>query len=139
MLRTTLITVLAILASAAVFAAEPSQPTTETASYIVQADHYAVAKSAVVGVGGSITHELRIINAGGASLSVTQAGELSKDSRLKIQKDRSAGVANATLLSSFDASNDNDAKAGKGPTTYMSYLVGASDLHRKGIIGQGIT
>ncbi|MGI9234454.1 MAG: hypothetical protein ACR2RD_12535, partial [Woeseiaceae bacterium] len=93
MFHKALITLIALLATAAVFAAEKPEQTAAITSYIVQAETYLVAKEAVISVGGKITHELGIINAVGASLSVVQAGELSKDSRLKIQRDRSAGVA----------------------------------------------
>ncbi len=137
MLRTALITFIAILASATVCAAEQPEPTVATASYIVQADSYLVAKKAVIGVGGAVSHELRIINAVGATLSVVQLVELSKDSRLKIQKDRSAGVAAATLLSSTNLSRTTN--AGDGPSSYLSTIVGAADIHRKGITGKGVT
>ncbi len=137
MFRKTIITLIALLSSVAVLAADQSEPAVATASYIVQADSIAIAKDAVIAVDGKVTHELGIINAVGALLSAEQFGELSRNSRLKIQRDRSAGVAAATLLSSTNLAKSES--VGAGPSTFMSTVVGASELHLKGIIGTGVT
>ena len=137
MFRTTVITLIALLSSVAAFATDTSDTTAVPASYIVQADSVVIAKQAVIAVDGEITHELDIINAVGALLSAEQYGRLAKDSRLKIQRDWSAGVAGTTLLRSVDLSKT--AAVGDGPSTFMSTVVGASLLHRKGIIGTGVT
>ena len=134
MFRKTIITLIALLSSVAAFATDT---TAKPARYIVQADSVVIAKRAVIAVKGEITHELDIINAVGAMLSAEQYGRLAKDSRLKIQLDRAAGVAAARLLSSVNLSRA--VKVGDGPSTFMSTVVGASNLHRKGIIGTGVT
>ena len=48
----------------------------ETAAYIVQAENLESAKTAVAAVGGTVTHELGIINAAGAQLTARQAALL---------------------------------------------------------------
>jgi serine protease AprX len=100
---------------------EVSSTTMESASYIVQAESLEIAKRAVETIGAEITHELGIINAVGATLSSAQLTELSKDSRLRIQADRDAGVA------------------GPAPSTMYPTLSAAADLHNQGIDGLGVT
>ena len=114
---------MALLCSVATSAADRPKPAVVTTSYIVQADSILIAKNAVMAVDGEITHELGIINAVGALLSAEQVGELSRNSRLRIQRDRSAGVAAATLLSSTNLAKS--ASTGAGPSTFMSTIVGA--------------
>jgi len=106
------------LSSVAASATDTSDTTAVPASYIVQADSVVIAKQAVIAVDGEITHEFGIINAVGALLSAEQYGRLAKDGRLKIQRDRSAGVAAARLLRSVNLSRI--AKVGDGPSTFMS-------------------
>jgi hypothetical protein len=52
--------------------------------YVVQAPAFDVAVTAVKNSGGTITQELRIINAVVAQLSVAQASELRADRRLNL-------------------------------------------------------
>jgi serine protease AprX len=100
---------------------ENSSTSITSARYIVQADSLEIARQAVEALGADITHELGIINAVGVTLSPEQFGELSKDSRLRIEEDRKAGVSSSA------------------PSTFYPMLSGAADLHDQGITGHGVT
>jgi serine protease AprX len=91
------------------------------ASYIVQAPSYAVAVNAVKGVGGRITHELRIINAVAASLDSLQHAQLLADRRLSLTYNGSAKVA------------------GFSGQPYVVRQTMANQLHASGITGKGVT
>ncbi|MGI9204015.1 MAG: hypothetical protein ACR2Q3_08390, partial [Woeseiaceae bacterium] len=128
-------------------AAGQAAPEADAASYIVQAPSLEIAIDAVHAVGGEVTHELGIINSVGATLSSEQLGVLSKDSRLKIQKDRRAGVADASLsvspgITPASPVYENSLRyivPGTGPRTFYPTLVNANEIQHKGILGSGVT
>ena len=93
----------------------------QTASYIVQAQSLAMARTSVQQVGGTITHELGIIEAVGAQLTVAQADALRAD---------------RTLILSADASTKVAGYAGQ---PYVVRQTMANALHAVGITGKGVS
>lgn len=94
-------------------------------SWIVQATDLASAARAVRSVGGTITHELEIINAVGARLTAAQVETL-EGSRgiLRICPNRAVKVAGP---------------GGRSFDTFFPTLVGADRLHQEGVVGTGVT
>ena len=93
----------------------------QTASYIVQAQSLAAARTSVQKVGGTITHELGIIHAVAAQLTVAQADALRANSALTLSADVSTKVA------------------GYAGQPYVVRQTEANRLHASGITGRGIT
>ncbi len=108
---------------AALAAAATGRPGHEaaTSSFIVQAGSLAEAKAAVRAAGGSITHELGIINAVAATLSPAQARTLRANTGLELQQDNAAKVM------------------GFVGQPYVTSHTGADRLHASGITGRGVT
>ena len=79
----------------------------ETVAYIVQADDLATAKTAVAAVGGTVTHELGIINAVGAQLTPIQKHKLANESSIKLFDNSAVDVATLTetVRDEFNAVN----------------------------------
>jgi len=59
-----ILTIVTLVLSTAVLAADESENSEVSASFIIQAESMHLAKAAVEKVGGDVTHELLIINAG---------------------------------------------------------------------------
>ena len=95
--RTTLITtaVLTALAASGGVNTTPKAPgnSVVSISYIVQAQSSEVAERAVRAVGGRVTHELKIVDAVGATLTPAQFGALHSNARLQLSVDRKATLA----------------------------------------------
>lgn len=91
-------------------------------SMIVQAADAATAAAAVGAVGGTVTHDLAVINAVGARLTASQGRALAaRPGVARVYSDR--------------ALRSN----GHAPTTYYPALSEASRLHAEGITGSGVT
>ena len=82
------------------------------AEVIVQAEDMASAEALVLSVGGTVTHELNIIDAVGAQLSPTQLGTLQRMEVVRVYEDGSAQVAGKP-----------------GPETFYPGLIDAALLH----------
>jgi serine protease AprX len=89
------------------------------ASYIIQAASLDAARAAVRAAGGTITHELGIIDAVGAQLTPAQSDKLRANRALTLSKDASVKVA------------------GVSPS-YAVRQTMANALHAMGITGQGV-
>src|SRR5690606_5097424 len=72
-----------------------SAPTTAVAkqSVIVMAEDLPTAVAAIKSVGGTVTHELEIINAAGALVTEAQYGRLAQISHVRLQQDRPLDIA----------------------------------------------
>jgi subtilisin family serine protease len=121
--------------------ARPAAPTQGKAaagprlSYIVEAGSLHAAREAVLAAGGSITHELGVIDAVGASLDAGQlAALLDSAPGIRVYDNAAAEVAGR------GGSGSGSSGSGSG-TTYPSHsaLVGADRLHAQGITGAGVT
>jgi serine protease AprX len=104
----------------------------QTASYIVQAPSLAAARSAVVKVGGTITHELDIIDAVGATLAPAQAETL-----------RAAGItlfedAKVQTSATEELSAVGGGGGGSTQDTFYPTRTSAATLHGMGITGAGV-
>src|SRR6266568_5649853 len=98
---------------------------TNALSLIVQAKDLASAAQAVRSVGGTITHELAIINAVGARLTAAQLETLRRSPEVRrIYPNRVVKTAGG---------------GGQGVDTFYPRLVGADRLHMEGIVGTGVT
>lgn len=141
MLRSAITTVSLLLLTCVAIAdgAPEHNARAQTESYIVQADSLEAAVSAVTKVGGEITHRLGIINAVGAELSAVQYGKLATDKRVRVQKDRQAGVSAVSLQPVTMTLRRSAPVKGSGPSTFYPSLVGASMMHQKGATGEGVT
>ena len=93
-----------------------------TASVIVQGDSYAAVRRAIAEVGGTLTHELDIINAAGVEVTPAQLRKLGEIEGLRIHAD--AGVETA---------------GGPVPDAEHVKLIGADTLHAQGYTGSGVT
>jgi serine protease AprX len=121
-------------------------------SYIVQAASADAAKSAVMKVGGRVTATLNIINAVGAELSEDQIeclraeaeririfvdGTLEVSGRKpggpKTKKPRDSGEQPGSHSTTDGAHSEPVAE------THYPTLIGAADLHKRGITGKGVT
>ena len=93
----TMAAVLAVAGAVALGAFEVSrhhQPqATEKISVIVQAGNMAAAATAVRQAGGELTHELGVINAVGARLTVAQAGAIRRAGSVKLYADKTLRTA----------------------------------------------
>ncbi len=113
-----------------------SEPTSEpTSSVIVQGQDVDIIKQQVLEVGGTVTHELAIIHAVGATLTATQRTDLQKlDPSLRLYEDagvRTSGNGNGDGKGSFTGNNV--------PYTQYPSLIGADRVHAEGITGYGVT
>jgi subtilisin family serine protease len=109
--------------------AQPLQPIAVTQGvrqdYIVQASSVELARNAVVKAGGVITGELEIIRAVGASLDESQLAALYENpvAGLRVYDDAAVTASAASVL----------------PETYYPQEVGATNLHKGGLTGRGVT
>ena len=92
------------------------------AEMIVQAGTMDAAAALVENVGGSITHELGIIDAVGAQLTPAQRDSLEKLDEVEIYQNGAVQVAGKP-----------------GPDTFYPTLVRAVQLHEDGITGKGVS
>jgi serine protease AprX len=100
-------------------------PEAKSLSVIVQAADLAGAVRAVRRVGGTITHELGIIDAVGARLTPAQGEILARSREVRrIYPDRAVRAAGGRS---------------KNVNTFYPTLVGADRLHSEGILGTGVT
>ncbi|MGA7991119.1 MAG: S8 family serine peptidase, partial [Thermoanaerobaculia bacterium] len=90
-------------------------------STIVQSSSAAEAEALVKSVGGSVTHELGIIDAVGAELTSSQLSAV-KDKGARVYGDAKVEVAGTPY-----------------PNSSFPTLVGAATLHQQGITGKGVT
>ena len=100
-------------------------PEANSLSLIVQATDLAGAARAVRSVGGTVTHELGIINAVGARLTAAQVEALR----------RSPAVRRIYPNSVVRTAGGG----GQGIDTFYPRLVGADRLHMEGIVGTGVS
>ncbi|MGB7738399.1 MAG: S8 family peptidase, partial [Steroidobacteraceae bacterium] len=93
-----------------------------TASYIVQAQSLAAARAAVVTAGGNVTHELGIIDAVGATLTLEQLEALRQIEGLEVQPDAMTRTQGGTV-----------------PNQYARQLLKVDALAAQGFNGTGVT
>src|SRR4051812_6543508 len=109
--------------------APPAKPArvanAERQDYIVQAASIDLARQAVVKAGGRVTGELEIIRAVGASLDAQELAALHEKpvDGLRVYEDSAVSASAASLL----------------PETYYPQEVGATNLHKGGLTGRGVT
>ena len=89
---------------------------------IVQAADLDTAEALVRSVGGEVTHELGIIDAVGAQLTIEQRAALQGKPGVRMYRNPSIKVAGKPA-----------------PETFYPTLVGAEQLHAQGITGAGVT
>ena len=116
---------LAVLLLIGTSSVQQPTPTAQTASYIVQAESLEAAAQVVTSVGGTVTHQLGIIDAVAARFTPQQLENLARQpNSVRIFEDATA--RSATTVG--------------GDILYVRYpaLVDADDLHDIGINGDGV-
>jgi serine protease AprX len=121
-----------LFVSGGVAAPEPSPPTENTTSFIVQGTSVDAVMAAVERVGGTVTHELGIINAVAVAITADQRAKL--------------GGSGGSFRTYGNHEAQLSAKGGKGggsrkltvETFYTTHL-GADALHLEGVNGSGVT
>jgi serine protease AprX len=104
-----------------------------TLSFIVEADSVAEARSAVLAVGGDLTHELGVIDAVAASITHEQAEELGRIARVRVFENASVETAGKP------GGNDGGGSThGSDRTTDYPAVTEATRLHQQGIAGWGV-
>ena len=93
-----------------------------THSFLVQAADLETAVTAVEAVGGTVTHQLGLINGVGAELTDAQQTMLAQTEGIQL-------VANQSLTTA----------GSKGPYSGYPTVIGANLLHEQGITGKNIT
>src|SRR5450830_253223 len=93
-----------------------------TTSAIVQSTSLAQASALVRGVGGTVTHELGIIDAVAANPTPSQLSTIKGQPGVRLYGDRDVKVA-----------------GGANPNSWYPTLIGANRLHQQGIRGKGVT
>ncbi len=92
-------------------------------SWIVQGSEVTEIVDAVRNVGGTVTHELGIIHAVAAELSLAQVNALRRTDGVRVHENHVAKVCSR----------------GGAQNTFYPTLVGADVLHQQGIDGHGVT
>ena len=126
----------------------------EARSFVVQAADAGAAAAAVAAAGGTVTHELGIIDAVAADLTAAQLKALRQAARVQaIHANHGVQTAgdeeppaeepgeSSDVLSDYGSGNDdwsNDAYA-NSPYTYYPERIGADHLHEDGFTGLGVT
>jgi len=97
----------------------------ERADYIVQAASTDLARQAVVRAGGRVTGDLDIIRAVGASLDANELAALYEKpvEGMRVYEDAAVTASATSVL----------------PETYYPQEVGATNLHKGGLTGRGVT
>ena len=112
----------------------------ETQAYIVQGTDLAAATAAVRATGGAITHELGIIRAVGARLTLAQRDDLRSRAAVRLYDDWRVETANKPT-GTDDAADDGPEESDEpdiGETSHVT-AVAADSLHAAGITGKGVT
>ncbi|HET9445060.1 MAG TPA: S8 family serine peptidase, partial [Steroidobacteraceae bacterium] len=99
--------------------------TSERQNYIVQAASIDLARRAVEKAGGSVTGDLEIIRAVGASLDAMELARLHENpvDGLRVYEDAAVTASATSVL----------------PETYYPQEVGATTLHKGGLTGRGVS
>ena len=112
----------------------PTTPQMEpTTSYIVQGDSTGTVAKLVAGFGGTVTHELEIIDAVGASLTDEQIRLLRGLPQLRVHPNWQAEVAKKGGKKGGGNNTLTD------PDSVYPTMVGADLLHAQGTTGTGVT
>ncbi len=100
-----------------------------TQSMIVRGTDMESVKELVLQVGGTVTHELRIINAVGARLTAAQQAELLElNPDLRLHQD--------SVIEASSEQSDSDADSTQ---SQFNRLIDADRVHREGFTGRGVT
>jgi serine protease AprX len=116
----------------------------ETRHVIVQAANLDGATAAVRAVGGEVTHQLGIINAVGAHLTLDEVRRVEAvDATVRVHADRQTTVAgkkkNRTASTSTTSTTSKTAgNVFSVPPTYIGQVIDASTLHEQGLRGAGV-
>ena len=139
--RARVFTLLAVALSVFCLACTAAKPGAEVApqestfAVIVQGSDFEAVTAAVLNVGGTITHELKIIRAVGARLTATQRADLEQDSAVsRIYEDRKVEVKSGgppTMGDRFKH-DDYDNDDGSVPWSGDWQELGESDGAREG-------
>ena len=143
--RSTTVTTAALLGLAGFLWGTPPERRAddETRHVIVQAANLDGATAAVRAVGGEVTHQLGIINAVGAHLTLDEVRRVEAvDATVRVHADRQTTVAgkkkNRTASTSTTSTTSKTAgNVFSVPPTYIGQVIDASTLHEQGLRGAG--